>query len=165
MKLWIFSSVNRKNIEIGFENEMWAVAPHNLERQENAVTTRSFGMTPNSLGLLYCSGSFYMPFYTKSAPDTERIVKDIWPEPWRLPFDIEPMADPHRAGFPLKWAYDTWRLRRPLHGKTPIWIVAAFQPVEITRQQWRAIRSDFGIECSDPPAPALPAPRGIDGLA
>ena len=35
----------------------------------------------------------YSPVFATSAADPRAVIADIWPEPWVLPFSIEPLGD------------------------------------------------------------------------
>ena len=60
-----------------------------------ARKTKSLDFAVGAFGLLYCSQSkfFTMPF--KVAGEVEwRMEEKVWPEPWAMPFDIEPFGSP-----------------------------------------------------------------------
>jgi hypothetical protein len=60
--------------------------------------TKAAKMKIGDVGLLYCSENknFTVPFVVRSLPEF-RLVQDIWPEPWALPFKIDPLGSPAKA--------------------------------------------------------------------
>jgi hypothetical protein len=104
-------------------------------------------------GVLYCSPtqSFTTPFIVESRADPRKVVTDIWPEPWSLPFSIEPLGDPRRQLYMEKA-----KLRWPiLHRKAHIPSVTAalnltgatvFVPNDISDEDWRLIIEDLAID-------------------
>ena len=59
-------------------------------------------MRIGSFGVLDCSKNHCLttPFVVLSNPDPERIVEDVWPETWVLPFKIHPLGTPKKL---LQW--------------------------------------------------------------
>src|SRR5437867_2238728 len=81
-------SVSLKNIEIGIERGMWAVA--NIEEPyATARRTRAQHMPVGAAGLFYCSRPkvFTVPFRVESRPE-DRTIDGVWDERWYLPFSI-----------------------------------------------------------------------------
>lgn len=97
MELFCFASKNVTNIWAGIGARMWAVA-ETSPTDMKARVTMSKRMKVGSLGLLYCNEthSFKTPFLVYSVPDPEKVVSNIWPESWRLPFRIHPLGTPSR---------------------------------------------------------------------
>ena len=97
MKLYAFASKNLTNIWAGVGARMWAVA-ETSQSDMRPRTTKSRFMQVGSAGILYCNEthSFTTPFLVYSVPDPDRVVTDIWPERWRLPFRILPLGTPER---------------------------------------------------------------------
>jgi hypothetical protein len=56
-------------------------------------------MGVGSLGILYCSEteSLTTPFIVYTPVDFHRVVTDVWPEAWALPFHIQPLGTPRRS--------------------------------------------------------------------
>ena len=87
-----------------------------------------------------------------SYADPSEVVIDIWPEPWVLPFSIEPLGDPNRQ-LRMEDAGNRWPIlirRRDEQGIKSVTaalnITAAtvFTPTEITGEDWERIRHDLG---------------------
>lgn len=97
LELFLFTSRNLTNIWASIGARLWAVSETSPIDMRTRIT-KSKRMKIGSLGLLYCSEnqSFTTPFLVYSQPDTEKIITDIWPERWRLPFHIHPLGDPTR---------------------------------------------------------------------
>jgi hypothetical protein len=93
MYIYVFSSNNFTNICAGIGAGMWAVSP-NLGKNKGTIT-KSRKLLIGSLGILYCSKTkeFTCPFIVKSVP-VDRVIEGIWPEAWRLPFEITPLGSP-----------------------------------------------------------------------
>ena len=90
-----------------------------------------------------------VPFIVKSKADPDAVVVDIWPEPWVLPFWIEPLG-----GASKQLSGDEAKVRWPLlerRGCGQGGVTAAmnitgatvFVPVEITEQDWQLILADL----------------------
>ena len=95
MKVFFFGSKSLTNIWAGIGSGLWAVSE---SKDTQARITKSLAMRVGSLGVLYCTEvhSFTTPFIVYSKPDPNKVVNDIWPEKWRLPFKIHPLGTPHR---------------------------------------------------------------------
>ena len=93
MHIYVFSSTNLTNICAGVGAGMWAVSPK--LGIKNGTITKSKKLLIGSLGVLYYSKTheFTCPFIVKSVP-VDRVVDGIWPEAWRLPFDITSLGSP-----------------------------------------------------------------------
>ncbi|HWB06925.1 MAG TPA: hypothetical protein VG796_28130 [Verrucomicrobiales bacterium] len=152
MKLWVFSSKNIKNIQLGHKARKWAVAPNERARVESQKTTKSEMMTINSRGMLYCkqTKAFHVPFYTESMPVPGSIESEIWPEPWILPFQIRPLTPYWSKRLPLEKArellHDTFQYRDLLPGMS-----FAFTCEEISDSDWLRIRGYFDVVGEEPP--------------
>jgi hypothetical protein len=95
MKLFCFASKNVENIRRGIERRRWAVSTASDAANRGRITKAKKNFGPGSLGLLYCSEihAFTVPFISRSHADPNEVVVDIWPEPWILPFSIQPLGD------------------------------------------------------------------------
>jgi hypothetical protein len=98
MEIFVFSSKNLTNIWAGIGAKLWAVAQRDDSASASGRATKSQNMRVGSLGILYCveTHALTTPFIVYSKPDSERIVADVWPERWVLPFRILPLGNPER---------------------------------------------------------------------
>jgi hypothetical protein len=98
MRLFVFASNNLTNIWAGLGAGRWAVAASNQPGFSKGRVTKSRNMPVGAFGLLYCTAtkSFTVPFVVYSTADEQEVVRDIWPEPWVLPFSIKPLGSPRR---------------------------------------------------------------------
>lgn len=152
MELFCFASQNLRNIELGVRHQMWAVATL-LNASAMAARARKAEkyLHPEALGLLYCNPrhAFTVPFIVRSTADQEKIVTDIWPEPWCLPFKIEPLGDTSRM-VPADEAKKRWPIVRDRLGRSGgvsaamnITGTTVFVPVVITPEDWAIICHDL----------------------
>ena len=86
------------NVWAAYGARKWAVSTVQA-RDMRARETKSLSMPIDAFGLIWCSDpsirAFTMPFRVKSEPEW-REIENIWPEPWSMPFDIEPLGSPAR---------------------------------------------------------------------
>ena len=148
MQLYIFPSTSIKNIELGIENNCWAVAPLD-EPYETARRTRAADMRTGSAGLFYCSERrdqvFTTPFITESEPE-DRAVTQPWADTWYLPFKIRPLSDLSRK---VSWlhACKTWPFVRDSENRGGLVTPArAFAPEWIPRSEWDSILTELGVD-------------------
>jgi hypothetical protein len=156
MDLFCFASRNEENIWRGVKARRWAVATVSDAAMKGRITKARRYLAPGSKGLLYCNPThaFTTPFIVKSRADPDAVVREIWPEPWVLPFEIEPLGDPTRQ-LPAKSALLRWPflLNRP-HYKS---VTAAmnitgstvFVPVDISDEDWRTMLDDLARGSTD----------------
>jgi len=155
MNLFCFASKNILNIQLGIENQLWAVATLvNQQSMAARITKAQKYLRIGDFGILYCNPthSFTTPFIIKSQADPKVVVTDVWPEPWRLPFKIETLGDLSRQ-LSGKIAAERWPVikRRLTVNKGRGGVSAAmnitgttvFVPVEISSQDWDMIRRDL----------------------
>jgi len=150
MELFCFASKNLTNIWAGIGARMWAVAETSPPDMKARIT-KSKRMKVGSLGLLYCneSHSFTTPFLVYSEPDASKVVTDIWPEKWRLPFRIRSLGDPTRQVH-MDTAKSRWSV---LHNVGAGGVSAAmnitgttvFVPTEISAEDWALILTDLSV--------------------
>ena len=148
MDVYIFPSITMRNIHIGIERKMWAVAPMG-EPHATARRTRSLDMPIGAAGLFYCSEYqlFTVPFVVESEPlDTS--VPDVWSETWYLPFRIRPIGSiQHRVT--LTHAHATWPI---LHNApNAAWVInlgpaMAFASTFFPRAHWDLILEQFNLD-------------------
>lgn len=148
MELFCFASNNLTNIWAGVGARLWAVAETSESDMKGRIT-KSKKMAVGALGLLYCKDThaFTTPFLVYSTPDPQRVVSDVWPERWRLPFSIHPLGTPHRQVHK-----DEASQRWPILRSTPQNSVSAamnltgttvFVPVAVSVEDWAAILKDL----------------------
>ena len=154
IRVWLSASKNLRNIRIGFNAQKWAVSEID-DASMNARFTKSRRMSIGEHGLIYCSEnqSFTMPFTILSKPRFEKIT-DVWPEPWGLPFSIEPLGSPgHRV--PLYSAKRSWRclhdVRNPTHRLNGMNGKTVFVPNDIPEEDWQSIIRHLGFRPNDSP--------------
>ena len=155
MKLFCFASKNIQNIQIGIERQMWAVGTLlNQQSMAGRVTKAEKYLRPGDLGVLYCNPthSFTTPFIVRSHADPDEVVLDVWPEPWRLPFQIETLGNLSRqisGDLAAKhWPALQKRLRANqgrggVSAAFNITGTTVFVPVEIDGENWEAILEDL----------------------
>ena len=98
MKLFVFSSYSLTNIWAGIGAQQWAVSKKQSENK--SIRTKAKKVPIGSFGIFYCThlgmGIFTTPFLIYSKPDPEKIIKNIWPKEWSLPFKIFPLGSPEK---------------------------------------------------------------------
>jgi len=147
MYLFCFASRNFENIVRGYEAKRWAVSKAGPSRVGKAKKYLKVG----ERGLLYCgpTHSFTVPFLVKSEVDIEAVVSDVWPEPWVLPFEIEPLGNPKKMlradSAKLLWPCLQGRLdtRGGVTAALNITGVTVFSPNQISEQDWNLILRDL----------------------
>lgn len=155
MDLFCFASKNTENIRRGIANRRWAVATLLNQQSMAARQTKALRyLREGSRGIIYCNPtkSFTTPFIVTSEADQSQIVSNIWPEPWCLPFDIEPLGDLSKQ-LPAEKARERWPvLKRRLaknHGKGGVSAAmnitgtTVFVPVAVTDEDWEIILADL----------------------
>jgi hypothetical protein len=148
MDLFCFASKNLTNIWAGIGARLWAVA-ETSPADMKARITKSKRMKVGSLGLLYCNEthSFTTPFVVYSEADPERVISNVWPEKWRLPFRIHPLGSPERQVH-MDEAKQRWPV---LKNSSAASVTAAmnitgttvFVSIEVSADDWAAIISDL----------------------
>lgn len=153
MELFCFASRNLRNIELGVRHQMWAVATLlNVSAMAARASKAEKYLYPGALGLLYCNPrhSFTVPFIVRSKADQIKVVSDIWPESWRLPFKIEPLGDPSRMvsaeHAKTHWPVVKQRLgpKGGVSAAMNLTGTTVFVPVPITPADWATICDDLG---------------------
>lgn len=152
MDLFCFPSKNARNFELGVKHRLWAVGTVlNHSSMAARVTKANRFLHVGACGLLYCNPthSFTVPFIVRSRADSVRVVTDVWPEPWRLPFDIEPLGDLSRQlsaeGARKRWPFLEERVgpRGGVSAALNFTGVTVFVPVAITTDDWALICRDL----------------------
>ena len=150
MELFCFASYNLTNIWAGIGAQMWAVAETSPSDMKARIT-KSKRMKVGALCLLYCNEthSFTTPFFVYSEPDPEKVIADIWPEKWRLPFRIHPLGNPsrqiHMDEAEKKWPILVSRDAASVSAAMHITGTTVFVPVEITTEDWARVVGDLAI--------------------
>ncbi len=150
MELFCFASKSLTNIWAGIGARMWAVA-ETSPTDMKARITKSKRMKVGSLGILYCNctHSFTTPFVVVSEPNETKVVSDVWPEKWRLPFSIHPLGNPTRQ-VDSTTAKQKWSaLANVGAGGVPaamnITGTTVFVPVEVSADDWALMFSDLHV--------------------
>lgn len=96
VEVYVFSSENLTNIWAGIGARQWAVSQK--QGDNGSIRTKASDLPVGALGVLYCveTQSFTSPFLVTSKPDMTKVVENIWPQPWKLPFSIFPFGSPAR---------------------------------------------------------------------
>jgi hypothetical protein len=150
MDLFCFASKNLTNIWAGIGARMWAVA-ETSPSDKKARITKAKRMKVGSLGLLYCNEthSFTTPFLVYSLPDPERIVTDVWPERWCLPFHIHPLGSPvrqvHKDTAMLEWPVLKKSTAGSVSAAMNITGTTVFVPKEISPDDWSLILNSLSL--------------------
>ena len=140
---------------LGIKHQMWAVSSHVRDAtMTGRITKADRYFFPGCVGLLYCSPmqAFTTPFVVESRADPVRVVHDIWPEPWRLPFKMKTLGSMSRTISAVD-AAKRWRTlqdrlkernnRGGVPGAFNITPTTVFVPVTITAEDWARIQSDL----------------------
>ena len=150
MELFCFASNNLTNIWAGIGAGLWAVA-ETSESDMKARVTKSCRMKIGSLGVLYCSEthSFTTPFLVYSEPDPIRVVTDVWPERWRLPFRIHALGNPTRqvetSIASSKWPILQKATAPSVSAAMNLTGTTVFVPKEISTEDWAIIITDLSV--------------------
>jgi hypothetical protein len=151
MKLFCFASRNLENIRRGIAARRWAVSTASDSTNRGRRTKAARYFAPGDHGLLYCeeTHSFTTPFIVASKADPDIVVKDVWPEPWVLPFSISPLGGLEKQ-LPANAARMRWPLierrgcgRGGVTAALNITGVTVFSPVSITEEDWRLVLADL----------------------
>ncbi len=157
MQLFCFASRSLRNIVLGVQHRLWAVATlTNAQSMAARVTKADRNLFVGAVGLLYCNPthSFTVPFLVKSRADLRAVVTDVWPEPWRLPFAIEPLGDP-TVQLPAREATERWPFlagrmgpKGGVSAAMNITGTTVFVPVPISGEDWKLVCDDLGARTS-----------------
>lgn len=156
MNLFSFASRTERNIQIGIDAQMWAVASLQNHHAMAARTTKALRyFRVGARGLLYCNPrhAFTTPFTVRSEADPCAVVTDIWPEPWVLPFEIETLGNLSKCigaeEARTRWPFLAARMDRTRNGGVSaamnITGTTVFVPVEIDPTDWDTICRDLAV--------------------
>jgi hypothetical protein len=152
MEIYVFASKNLTNIWAGVGARLWAVSQSDDGATTQGRRTKSQSMRIGSFGLLYCveTHSLTTPFIVYSKPDTKRIVENVWPESWVLPFRIFPLGTPD-----LQLSSDRAKRELPIFTKSGetnfgkifhVQAVTAFSATNIEAEDWEEILRRLATE-------------------
>lgn len=141
MELFFFGSRTLTNVWAGVGARLWAVSESSPQDMRSRIT-KSKRMKVGSLGVIYCGEihAFTTPFVVLSEPDLERVVSDVWPESWRLPFRIHPLGTPAK-----RLSQEDAKRLLPILAKPSVASVTAalnitgttvFVPREVSAEDW-----------------------------
>ena len=155
MEIFVFSSKNLTNIWAGIGARLWAVSQTEDSATAQGRKTKAQNMTIGSLGILYCTETHALttPFVVYSKVDPNRVVENVWPEKWVLPFKIHPLGSPER-----QLSSDETKKVLPIFtrsGETNfgkifhVQAVTAFSPTAIEREDWEVLVSRLAIRSGE----------------
>jgi hypothetical protein len=146
--VYCFSSENQTNLWAGYGAKVWAVSDCKPTQME-VRKTKSLDFPIGALGLLYCSAApkfFTMPF--KVASEVEwRMETKIWPEPWAMPFRIEPLGSP-RYRLTLSDAYKELECLNGKQSITDVFFIGGtmnFTASHIPDEDWAIVLEELAI--------------------
>ena len=144
-EVYCFSCKNQTNLWAGFGAKTWAVSDCSAAQMETRKT-KSLNFPINGLGLLYCSaGEFFtMPFKIRTEVEW-RMEAMIWPEPWAMPFGIEPLGSPKfRLGTKdIKKLLDCMQNRNSITDVFYIGGACNFTPSHVPEDDWQIILEEL----------------------
>lgn len=153
MKLFVFVCMNLTNIWAGIGARRWAVSDADPPIME-ARKTRSRNVNVGNCGLIYCSHpeskALTTPFMFTSMPAASEEEKGVWPETWKMPFQIHPLGTPRK-----QWNAHEAAKSLPFNRSTANTNVssvfkavgtAVFSPIEIGDSDWSMIIDKLGDE-------------------
>lgn len=153
VELFTFASRNMENIERGVEAKLWAVATVTPAAMKSRITKSQKYLREGSRGVLYCNPlhSFTVPFVVRSKADAHRVVTNVWPEAWVLPFRIEPLGDlskrVHKDKAAMTWPFLHRRMFEGNYSSVSaamnITGTTVFVPIEISEADWDIILDDL----------------------
>ncbi len=148
MDLFCFASKNVDNIWLGVRAKLWAVATVSHKAMEGRVTKARKYLNSGSKGVLYCNPT--QSFVVQSKADPYRVVKDVWPEAWVLPFAIEPLGDPSKQVYfksaMLRWPVLQKRADYPnMPAAMNLTGTTVLVPVDISDADWEMILDDLAF--------------------
>jgi hypothetical protein len=75
---------------------LWAVSEQ--QASNASIIGKARKLPVGAFGIFYCveTHSFTVPFVIRSRPDMDEAISNVWPERWRLPFQIVPLGTPRK---------------------------------------------------------------------
>jgi hypothetical protein len=158
IEIFVFASKNLTNIWAGIGAHLWAVS-----QSENAATaqgrrTKAQNMRIGSFGILYCNDthSLTTPFIVYSKADVDRVIDNVWPEKWVLPFQIFPLGSPQRqlSSDEAKHVLPVFQTSGETHFAKIFHVqaVTAFSPTRIGLDDWEILISRLAQRSIDAPS-------------
>jgi hypothetical protein len=165
MDIYVFASKNLTNIWARIGARLWAVSQTEDTATAQGRKTKSQGMRIGSLGILYCNDthSLTTPFIVYSKPDPDRIVSNVWPERWVLPFRILPLGTPER-----QLTSDDAKRLLPIFKKSGecnfgkvfhVQAVTAFSPTVVGSDDWEELIGQLATDATATVRPSLEGHR------
>jgi hypothetical protein len=112
-------------------------------------------MKVGSLGILYCSETHALttPFIVYSKVDVNRVVENVWPEAWVLPFKIHPLGTPEqqlssdeaKRVLPIFTGSGETNFGKIFH----VQAVTAFSPTSVHEEDWEVLVSRLAINSAE----------------
>ena len=147
MAIYVFSSDNLTNIWAGIGAGLWAVSKPKDPSVHQGRVTKAEKIKIGSLGVLYCNAihALTTPLVVYSTPEPNVTIKNIWPEPWVLPFKIHPLGTPNKkiGKDEAMEALPTLRAlaHRNFGHALPVQGNLAFVPSKLVDQDWEVLIS------------------------
>ncbi len=155
MEIFVFASKNLTNIWAGIGARLWAVSQTEDSTTAQGRRTKSKNMRVGSLGILYCNDTHALttPFIVYSRADPERVITNVWPEKWVLPFRMFPLGTPAR-----QLSADEAKQILPVFMKSGetnfgkifhVQPVTAFSATKIEQEDWAILISRLAVELQE----------------
>jgi hypothetical protein len=143
--VYCFTSNNQTNLWAGYGAKMWAVSDCDRTQME-VRKTKSMNFPVGGFGLIYCSDGKFLTMPFKLRTDVEWRMEDkIWPEPWAMPFGIEPLGSP-RFRLPTADAKKVLDCFKGKNSLTDVFFVGGacnFTPSRIPDDDWELILEEL----------------------
>jgi hypothetical protein len=163
MDIYVFASKNLTNIWAGIGARLWAVSQTDDTPTAQGRKTKSQSMRVGSFGILYCvdTHSLTTPFIVYSKPDPDRVVANVWPEKWVLPFRLLPLGTPE-----LQLSSDHAKRTLPIFKRTGetnfgkifhVQAVTAFSPTNIGADDWEELVRHLATDATAVTGGAIPS--------
>ncbi len=155
MEIFTFASNNLTNIWAGIGARLWAVSHTENPTTAKVRKTKSQNMRVGSFGILHCNETQALttPFIVYSKPDLNRVVANVWPEKWVLPFRIFPLGSPE-----WQMGKDEAKEILPVFKKSReanfgnifhVQAVTAFSATKIELEDWEVLMGRLAIKTVD----------------
>ena len=155
MEIFVFSSKNLTNMWAGIGARRWAVSQTEDSATSQGRRTKAQNMKIGSFGILYCTDTHALttPFVVYSKVDPNRVVENVWPETWVLPFAIHPLGNPEhqltsdeaKRILPIFTRSGATNFGRVFH----VQAVTAFSPTTIEQEDWEILVSRLATKSGE----------------